>query len=448
MKKYITKKNIFIAIILIFSFFAVFKYMKGKSLFDTILEYSNSIYSINADVEEFDFDIIKKEKKEYIPFRYSNYIKNKENTYIVTKNDRNNLYEYNIDDKSEKLVVKIKEEIMVKDIKVDDGNVVWSQVENSIDENGVKKWSIFLKTADEEKILVDTGVLSKDGKLPNGINIDGDFLVYRRYDKEEFKEKNIKSENLFSSIILYDLRKKVLKTLDTTENSIKEIVYMPKISGDNVAWQKIYKDAVTDEINKTVINIYNTVSNVQEKKYETSRIKDFDIDGNRIVIVSTNPSDNINIINLKNESIDNILYKGSKFQKKFNKDDTKLDIIDVDFVSSKYILVEFLVENNNYNILYDTQKQLIYDMEKHMEKVTQNSGGFYYEGQTKLYLEVGLVKVKGKQLASEETLEIAKDKLDIYLKENELTDIDKVLVNNFIEENILIAYKIEEYTLR
>ena len=402
MKKYITKKKIFIAIILIFSFFAVFKYMKGKSLFDTILEYSNSIYSINAEVEEFDFDIIKKKKEEYIPLRYSNYIKNKEDTYIVTKNDENNLYEYNVDKKSEKLVVKIKKEIIVKDIKVDDGSVVWSQVENSIDENGAEKWSIFLKIADEEKILVDTGVLSKDGKLPDGINIDGDFLVYRRYDRKEFKEKNIKSENLFSSIILYDLRKKLLKTLDTTENSIKEIVYMPKISGDNVAWQKIYKDAITDEINKTVINIYNIVSNVQEKKYETSRIKDFDIDGNRIVIVSTNPSDNINTINLENESIDNILYKGSKFQKKFNKDDAKLDIIDVDFVSSKYILVKFLVGNNNYNILYHIQKQLIYDM----EKVSQNRVGFYYGDETKLYSEVGLVKVKGNQRSEEHTSEL------------------------------------------
>ncbi len=193
MKKFFRKKVILVLALLIFIFFTAFKYFKGKSFFDTIIEYSNDIYSQNSNVLDANLSNYENRKIEYIPLDFTDYGEFSESNHIVKSNEDGNLYIYNDENGEKNLFEEINENSKIQNLVLNKKYVAW--IETSDREEKDKKiytWTIFIKdinTGKKESIDNQIYILdSKDSKkskfsFPEDLDIEENDLIYKRYIK-------------------------------------------------------------------------------------------------------------------------------------------------------------------------------------------------------------------------------------------------------------------------
>ena len=172
-------------IIFIYIFFLGFKFLKGKSFFDTIVEYSNDIHSINADIMVADRDDYSLMTQRYISINYLDYREIGFGRYIVRKEKSDNLYLYNPVNGQESLFAKIDPGFKLYELVVNDNYVIWLEIKDIKDNSEKIYWKIYSKMINSDnKFLIDEGSAESKANdkniymkiLPREFNLEQDTL--------------------------------------------------------------------------------------------------------------------------------------------------------------------------------------------------------------------------------------------------------------------------------
>lgn len=446
MKKYVNKRNILICLAIMFTFFSIFKYIKGKSFFDTIVEYSNNIYSINAEVVNAKSEDILTFDNEYIPAQYTDYEDVSNSLYVVKKESSENLYLYNIKSKQESLFEEIDSSVIVSDIISNRYFIVWLEIDSDGLNDNKRVWNIYYKKVDDgKKTLIDSGEFEAgyDDDInrlifPDGFSLDNNNLVYRKYESELEKKNNIQTKKVVSQIIYFNLNNNKLEVIDTSNDLTSEILHLPIISMDNIVWQSIKIDS-TNDFKSTDVFVYNINNKTKNKKISTQSIKSLDIKNEHVVVATENPSEII-IFNLKNNDIKILFYKGSKAEKFIKEEDGNIDILKVKFINSNYILIDVLKEDVLSSVVYDINEGRILNFEKYMEQNNDTKSGVFYSSDSfRLAANLGFV-ILNDNVESPLNLELMEQNEEDIKADIEESNIDQV--------DIGIYYKINKYLLK
>lgn len=421
MKKYLSKKRVILLIIFIYIFFLGFKFLKGKSLFDTIVEYSNNIYSVNADINNATRDDYSLMNSVYIPIKYIDYRKTGFGRYIVRKEDDDNLYLYNPVDEEESLFIKIEPNFKLYELAVSDVWVVWLEISETNKDSENISWRICAKMINSDnRFLLDEGIVnSKDKKeyikfLPREFKIEEDIFVYTKYSENIIDKSNIVTTSITTSIIEYNLKDKKNKVINSSYDNYKEELSNIRIDGNNIIWKKKYKDYKKDETTKAEVYKYCISTSLVEKIFETSDVYTLDIKGDNIAIVVKNPEDNIMIYNIKDKSFTNIFYKGSRIEKFIREDSDNPTIVEVKFITPQKLFIAVSSEKDNISaIVYDLEQKEFLNFDKEVYGKDDTSLIQYSVNKNKLLAYVGIriknntdedISIKNKKLRKIENL--------------------------------------------
>lgn len=463
MKKYFNKKSILLAIALIYVFFAGFKFFKGKSFFDTIVEYTNNIYSVNAEIVDATRDNYSLLNFEYIPMKYIDYREASFGRYIARKADTNNLYIYEPITKEENLFVEISDDFNLHDVVVDDNWVIWLESNNNSINEGIQGivWRIYAKMINsEDKILVEQGTVNdKKDKgymnfIPREFELEGNTLVYAKYGENTINKNNIITTTMMTSIVKYDLEKKESMFITTSYNNYKEELSDIQMNGDNVIWQKKYKDIKTGATTKTEIYKYSIKDASIETIFETSEIYRIDIKGDNIAIVVKNPEDNILIYNIKEKSFTNIFYKGSRIEKMLRSDDNIPVIINVEFITSKTLFIGISSKKEDISaVMYDLNLKEFLNFDNEILEKENVSLIQYGITNNKLLAYVGVVdKTESKEKDKDLYSEHEDNQLNEFNQREIFIDVEGINLNLDEENKNLnqrnLYYKYFEYLIR
>ena len=453
MKKYFNKRFILLLIALVYVFFAGFKFLKGKSFFDTIVEYSNNIHSINAEIKEVNKDDYNLEKLEYIPVKYVDYRNFESSKYIVRKENSNDLYIYDTLESKEVLFEDIKETTNMSGLTVNEKWVIWVESTVRDSENGCKGliWSIYAKAINgEEKTLIEEGSSNLSGLnpssymefIPKEIILDGNNIIYIKSNENTINKSNIITTTVMTSIIRYDLEKSESKIIDSSYDDNRVSLYDIKIDQGNLIWQKIYKDARNEVVTKAEVQFYNMNTEKKEKIFETSSISNLDISGENIVIVANNPEDNIVIYNMKDKSSDNIFYKGSRIEKALRVAEDIPIITKVEFINDNYILIGISsTKTTTSAIVYDIKSNVFREFDTLIKEKELNPLAQYNVKENQLLIYVGMVARVEQESEESEKIEMddkqeKKDIKEIYISSEEISDYKKEEIdNNIFDDN-------------
>ncbi|MGL4450208.1 MAG: hypothetical protein ACRCTZ_03320 [Sarcina sp.] len=457
MKKYLNKKLILLIIALIYVFFTGFKFLKGKSFFDTIVEYTNNIYSINAEIVDATRDNYSLLNFEYIPIKYTDYQEGCFGKYIVRKENTNNLYIYEPLTREEELFVEIDKEVNLHDVVVENNWVIW--LESNKGSKG-REWRIYAKLINSNsKNLIEEGVIvNKESEnyinfIPREFKVEDNFLIYTKYSENIIDNNNIITATIMTDIIKYDLEKKEGLKIATSYNNYKEELSDIQIDNNQIIWKKKYKDIKTGEITKAEIYKYSIIDGSIENIFETRDIYRSDIKGDNIAIVAKNPEDNILIYNTKEKSFINIFYKGSRIEKLFRRNEEIPVIIDIEFITDEKLFIGISSQEESIAaVIYDLKLEqfLNFNDEILKEDVSLIQYGV---SKDKLLAYVGIVD---KNIFNEEEKDLynAQDDVELY-KNNQkevFVDLEGININldeanEGFNENGLY-YKYFEYLLR
>ena len=455
MKKFFRKKVILVLALLIFIFFTAFKYFKGKSFFDTIIEYSNDIYSQNSNVLDANLSNYENRKIEYIPLDFTDYGEFSESNHIVKSNEDGNLYIYNDENGEKNLFEEINENSKIQNLVLNKKYVAW--IETSDREEKDKKiytWTIFIKdinTGKKESIDNQIYILdSKDSKkskfsFPEDLDIEENDLIYKRYIEKNEKKYNIISSRVITEIINYNFNNKKGDVIAHSDDINKEIIFRPRMDLDNIIWEKIIINEESGEVDRTELYLYNKSKANKEKIYESNKINYIDIKENKIAIVIANPDENIIIYDIKKKNKTNILYKGSKAEKYSREETEVLDITNIEFIDYNNILVNLSTRKDGVSALvYNISNDLFYNFNKDLYNLDDeqiNQGIIYSAYKGKLKANVGRVleeKSEDALLEESKNNENGEENKEIY-------DYDGNIDVNY-EGNIY--YKYYNYTLK
>ncbi|MGL5067960.1 MAG: hypothetical protein ACRC6T_09145 [Sarcina sp.] len=448
MRKYFNKKIILLVIALVYVFFAGFKFFKGKSFFDTIVEYSNNIHSINAEIRDVDRSDYILTETEYIPVEYTDYKQINLGSYIIKKENENNLYIYDSILEEEILFEQVDEKVYLNELTVNDKWAIWSESEETEIEEGIKnlKWSVYVKKIQGgKKTLVETGTLNLKGKnsnnskdfIPKEMVLDGDNLIYTKYNENVINNGNVEIKTIMTSIIKYDLNIIKSEFIDVSYDNNKEGLYDIKIDKDNIIWQKIYKDSKTERIIKAEVYKYSIKNASKEKLYESSAVENIDINGDNVVIVAKNPEDNILIYNLKDKSFINLFYRGSRIEKMFRVGEKPM-ITGIEFIDDSNILIGVSSEKLNISTLvYNLNDDIFINFDNYMQAKEKTPLMMSTVDGQKLLVYLGIVEKSIEQVDKKNTEDDGKT---LY------TDNDEVEKTNetFIDSEALDIYRIDE----
>ncbi|MGL4740780.1 MAG: hypothetical protein ACRC41_08245 [Sarcina sp.] len=371
MKKLFSKKVLFY-IMAVLIFFAIFKYIKGKSFIDTFWEYTNNIKSINSEIIDLKQGDLKNINGYYMPVKYTEYIKYKENKYISKSEveEENDIYIYDIKTGEESILEEIKEGNLVRDIKVSKEYVIWIESKDIIKSGKkVTSWELKLKENEGNTKILDFGEFqgvdneSYNINFPDSFELDKNHLVYRRYRLDVKTNNNITIEKNLIEIVYKNLTTMKEEILATSNDIERNIVYNPKIDDNKIIWEKIYKMADEESISNTEVYMYDIDKENIEKIYTANKILDIDLKNNNVVMLLENPDPNIVIYKIDDLSMVNILYKGSKAYKKISDNGDEFSILDVDFISDTNIIIKSSNLSNQYNnIIYNLQEETLLDI--------------------------------------------------------------------------------------
>lgn len=378
-KKFISLKKIFVLALCILAFFTVFKIFKGKSFFDTIVEYQNDIYSENSPIENLDSTNYFAKYEENIPIKYEQISKIRDNEYIVKNNDK--IYIYDTKKEKEKLVTKIidanKE---VFEIVSNEEWLIWGESSTSEKKDKIfYQWTIWAKNIQDDQsqiIKIDTGEYERfkteqrnfNTLIPDSFSIENDKLLYRKIIRSEYKKNNIVSDLVTSELNLYDFKENKLSTIYGLGDVSIELVSNPKISGNNIAFEKRSSPNQDGIFNRTEIYIYNLENEQLKKIIENENIISMDFKDNNIVALlgSTDPS--IFICNLSNDKKTNILYKGSKVQKYISDLNDAYEIFCIEFLNNDNFMVTYhSTEDNIGSLIYNIANKKFYRLDEEFE---------------------------------------------------------------------------------
>lgn len=413
MRKFLNKRNVLIGILLVFAFFTVFKYFKGKSFFDTIVEYSNDIHSQNSIVTEVSSKDYADKKLAYMPIKYIDYGEFSNQKHIVTIQGSKNIYIYDSYKNEEILFQEIDGNSQVQNIIVNNYWVIWVENIKLKTENNLTsyEWKIYGKSLKEtKKFLIDSGQFESDSNgiaderilYPDEFDIDGNIFVYRKYVRKTEKNGNIISDRTVNGIVMCDLSKNSIYMIDNSSDINRDIVYSPKVYANKIIWGKARLNPTNSSINSSEVYMYNTDDKVIKKIYETSNVKYIDINGENVVIILNNPDDNVIILNLNTGIQTNILYKGSRAEKYVANDSSKIDITGVKFVTSNNILINFATENEELSsLVYNIKKDEFYNLNNDVKSNIEYYDGInYVVNDYKIKAYVGLIE---KEIVEKET---------------------------------------------
>ena len=452
MKKIFRKKVILVLALLIFIFFTAFKYFKGKSFFDTIIEYSNDIYSQNSNVLDANLSNYENRKIKYIPIDFVDYGEFSESNHIVKSNEDGNLYIYNDENGEKSLFEEISENSVIQNLVSNEKYVAWIETSDREEKNKkIHTWSVFIKDINTgEKEIIDNQEYIVDSKepkkskfsFPEDLDIEENDLIYKRYIEKNEKNYNIISSRVITEIINYNFNNKKVDIVASSNDINKEILFRPRMDDDNIIWEKISINEESGEIDRTEIYLYNKFKGTKEKIYESNKINYIDIKGNRIAIVIANPDENIIIYDINKKNKTNILYKGSRAEKYSREETEVLDITNIEFIDYNNILVNLSTRKDGVSALvYNISNDLFYNFNKDLYNLDDeeiNQGIIYSSYKGKLKASVGRVLEEKSEDTLLEESENEEENKEIY-------DYDGNIDVNY-DGNIY--YKSYNYTLK
>ncbi|MGL4992233.1 MAG: hypothetical protein ACRC57_13910 [Sarcina sp.] len=403
--KRLFKKKFLLYITAIVIFFAIFKYIKGKSFLDTFWEYTNNIKSINSEIINVKEENLKNIEGYYMPIKYTDYINYKEHKYITKseKEEENDIYIYDVKTGEEIIFEKIEAGKIVRDIKISKNYVMWLESSDSIkDEKYFTKWELKLKHNNEVTKIIDSGEFVTKEKVnyninfPDSFELEEEHLVYRRYKLDVKSKNNIIIEKNLIEIVYKNLKTGKEEVLATSNDIDRDIVYNPKINKDKIIWEKIYKMSEEEDILSTEVYMYDIENQNIEKIYTSNRILDIDIKNNNIVMLIENPDPNIVIYNINDLSMVNIIYKGSKAYKKISDSGDDFSITDVEFINDNNIIIKTSNLINEYNdIVYNLKEETLINFTPIFADNVEGTLK-YSEDNQYLNIFVGIEEFKGK----------------------------------------------------
>lgn len=378
-------KKITVLALCILAFFTIFKIFKGKSFFDTIVEYQNDIYSENSPIENLDSTNYFAKYEENIPIKYEQISKIRDNEYVVKNNDK--IYVYDTKKEEEKLITKVIDaDKEVFEIVSNEEWLIWGESLTSEKKDKLfYQWTIWAKNIKEDQsqiIKIDSGEYERfkteqrnfNTLIPDSFSIEGNKLLYRKIIRSEYKKNNIISDLVTSELNLYDLKENKLSTIYGLGDVSIELVSNPKISGNNIAFEKRSSPNQDGIFKRTEIYIYSLENGQLKKIIENENIISMDFKDNNIVALlgSTDPS--IFVCNLDNDKKTNILYKGSKVQKYIADSNDAYEIFSVEFLNNDNFMITYhLTEDNIGSLIYNIANKKFYSLNEEFNSYIKNN---------------------------------------------------------------------------
>lgn len=428
-KKFGRIKKFFCVLLAFMAFFSIFKFLKGKSFFDTIAEYQNDIYSENSLIEEISSEKYISKYEENIPNNYEEVGKIGVNQYLLI--DDTNIYNYNSKENKLNKITKFQSpNSKIFDIVSNDSWIVWGESLETERKKTIKyDWTIWaknLKNDKEDLVKIDNGTYEKSKEnsnlkslIPDSFAIENDNLIYRKIVVSENKENNIVSNLTTSEIILFNLKLKRGDIAYGLGDVNIELIANPKLSGNKIIFEKKTELNQNGEFKRVEILNYNIESKSLEKVIENETIQSIDIKNDKVIalIGTTDPS--LFICDLKDNKKRNILYKGSKAQKYITDKNDSYELYSCEFINEDNIIIYFR-DNENIElnaIIYNIVDNKFYSFQKDLRDYIDSTD--YYVDNLSLLSKNGEVRA---YLGDYEIKEIKENKKDLKIEETLITD--------------------------
>ncbi|WP_055069765.1 hypothetical protein [Clostridium massiliamazoniense] len=375
-KKFIKLRKFLLILLCILAFFTIFKIFKGKSFFDTIVEYQNDIYSENSPIESLDYKSYFAKYEEHIPVKYDEIAKVNSNEYIVK--NKENIYKYNTkEEKEDHITTLIDKNKDVFEIIANDKWLIWGESETWENEEKIfYKWDIFFKDLNKESTdikKIDSGEFNRfkseqrnfNSLIPDSFCIENDKFLYRKIIRSEHKNNNIISDLVTSELVLYDLNSNKLSTIYGLGDVSIELISNPKISDNIIAFEKRTLPDGKGIFKRTEIYTYNILNGEVKKIIESKNVISFDLNKKNLIVLSGNSDLSIYICNLKDNKKINLLYKGSKAEKYICDKNELSEIYSIEFVDDNNIIINYRPIENKLGILvYNLSNKRFYSLEE------------------------------------------------------------------------------------
>ncbi|MFR5266795.1 hypothetical protein [Clostridium sp.] len=384
-KKFINLRKFLLILLCILAFFTIFKIFKGKSFFDTIVEYQNDIYSENSPIENLDYKNYFAKYEENIPIKYEEISKINSNEYIVK--NKESIYKYNTKEEKEEFITTLVDKNKdVFELIAKDNWLIWGESETWEDEEKIYyKWDIFLKNLSEKSSdikKIDSGNFNRfkseqrnfNSLIPDSFSIEDNKLLYRKMVRSEHKNNNIISDLVTSELVLYDLSNDKLNTVYGLGDVSIELLSNPKISNNIIAFEKRTLPDENGIFKKAEIYTYNILTKEVKKIIENKNIISFDLNKDNIIVLSGNIDLSVYICNLKDNKKVNILYKGSKAEKYIHDKNEISEIYSIEFIDNNNIIINYRAIEGKLGILiYNLKSKKFYSLEEDINNYIEDN---------------------------------------------------------------------------
>ncbi len=177
------------------------------------------------------------------------------NEVVATDKDSNKILLYNLTTKKQSTIIEpLNKGYYIKNVVSNYDWIVWIEYEMQIQDPSNKpfKWFIVAKDVKTGKVITVDKSIFTDNKydIPLFVNLTPDNLALSKENILVYAKSNLEDSNVISQLILYDLNTEVSKTISKSKEVSKELIYLPNIYGDKVAWS-LFRD-LNDDVDRNI----------------------------------------------------------------------------------------------------------------------------------------------------------------------------------------------------
>jgi len=200
------------------------------------------------------------------------------NEIIATDKDSNKILLYNLTTKKQTTIIEpLNKGYYIKNVVSNSDWIVWVENEVLIQDSSDKpfKWVIVAKNVKTGKVItVDKSTLTNNKyNIPLFVNFTPDNLSLSKENRVVYARNDLENSQVISELILYDLNTKISKTISKSKEVSTELIYLPNIYGDKVAWS-LFRDLNDDtDRNKTFRNTQFKYSDIYIYDIKTDTTK-------------------------------------------------------------------------------------------------------------------------------------------------------------------------------
>lgn len=162
------------------------------------------------------------------------------NEIVATDKDLNKILLYNLTTKKQSTIIEpLNRNHYIKNVVSNSDWIVWVEDEVLIQSTDKPfKWIIGAKNLRTGKVItVDKSVFTDNNyNIPVFVNFAPDNLSLSKENRLVYEKIDLENSRVISKLNLFDLNTEISKTISKSREVSNELIYLPNIYGDKIAW--------------------------------------------------------------------------------------------------------------------------------------------------------------------------------------------------------------------